>query len=259
MSAQSSINIYMQKLSVIIITCNEAHNIQRCLESVRFADEIIVIDSGSVDDTVTICQQYTSQVFSTDWPGYGPQKNRALAKATGDWVLSLDADEVLSDALQRDIKQHIQNTHYHAFTLPFTTIWWGKTIQHGDVGTDHKCRLFRREHGKFSDDQVHERLIINGAIGALQQPLFHYSYHSLEDLLTRINHYSTDAATMKYQRGKRCRLSVAIFKSAWAFVRSYFLRRGFLDGAIGLMVAISSAESTYYRYAKLYLLSEQQA
>lgn len=241
-------------LSVIIITKDEAHNIRKCLGSVQWADEIIILDSGSTDATPTICREYTDNVTSTDWPGYGPQKNRALQKARSDWVLSIDADEWVSENLQQEIKKAIAKPKADAYRLPRRTMYCGQFLQHGDSGKDSVTRLFRRDKGKFSNDIVHERTLIDGTTKKLTQPLLHNSYQTLEQLIDKMNQYSTLSAKARHESGKKASLYKAITHSLWAFIKSYIIRRGFLDGKIGLMVAISSAENSYYRYAKLLLL-----
>lgn len=239
-------------LSIIIISKNAAKHIQRCLESVKWADEIIVLDSGSTDNTVDICKQYTDQVFTTDWPGFGPQKNRALAKATGEWVLSLDADEALSPELQQEIQKVIkQSKTMDAYTLQRTSKYCGKTIRFGDWRNDRVLRLFKHSQAKFSDAAVHESLQVKGRIGKLTQPLLHDAFDNLEQVLNKVNHYSTLGAQQKQQQGQRGGLLKAITHAGWTFFRGYVLRLGFLDGKAGFMLAISNAEGCYYRYLKL--------
>lgn len=248
----------MSKLSVIIITKNEQDCIGRCLASVKWADEIIVLDSGSSDDTVKICYEYTNHVYSTDWPGFGPQKNRALEKASGDWVLSIDADEWLTDELSDAIKNTLQSPTANGYSFPRRNIYWGKIIKHGDPGSDDVLRLFKRHHGKFSDDIVHERLIVDGNTATIKAPLMHDTYSNFEDMLERINRYTTLTAEKRFKQGKKASVFKAFTHSLWAFIKSYFIRGGILDGAAGFMVAVSSAESCYYRYVKLWLLLQKQ-
>lgn len=239
-------------LSVIIITKNEEKMIQRCLNSVRWASEIIIVDSGSSDNTIDICKTYTSNIYITDWPGFGIQKNRALEKATGDWVLSIDADEWLSEALISEIKQTLNTTRETIYTIPRKTQYMGEWIRHGDIGRDHVVRLFKRGVTKFTDDVVHESLITKGHhIAKLKHFLFHDSYSSVEELLDRMNHYTTLSSNIRYQKNIHSSLTKAITFGLWAFFKSYILRLGFLDGRIGFVAAVSSAESSYYRHLKL--------
>jgi glycosyltransferase involved in cell wall biosynthesis len=244
-------------LSVIIITKNEAHDIRRCLESVRFADEVIVLDSGSTDDTVNICREYTEKVFVTDWPGFGPQKNRALALATGDWVLSLDADEEVPPALREEICQAMTAENaMAAYRMPRLSSYCGHWIRHSGWWPDYITRLFRRGAARFNDNLVHESLQAEGPVGTLKTPLLHYSFKDADEVLDKVNSYSTAGARMLVARGKKATLRQAIAHGLWAFVRTYFLRQGFLDGRAGFMLAVSNAEGTYYRYIKLMQLAD---
>ncbi len=248
----------MKRLSVIIITKDEAARIRACLDSVAFADEIIVLDAGSSDETVAICREYTTRVEVTDWPGFGPQKNRALARACGDWILSIDADETVSNALQQEIRAAIARPDAPAaYRLPRASSYCGRVMRHGGWWPDYVVRLVRRGHGRFSDRLVHEALVVDGEIGTLTEPLHHASFDNLEQVLTKVNSYSSAGARQLVQQGRDATLVAAIGHGLWAFVRSYVLKRGFLDGPEGFMQAVSGAEGTYYRYVKLMLLRKQ--
>ncbi len=244
-------------LSVIIITRNEQEHIGRCLASVTWADEIIVLDSGSTDNTVAISKQYTSAVYQTDWPGFGPQKQRALQKASHDWVLSLDADEEISPALQQEMQQAMQLSGIQGFYIPRLSSYCGKQIKHGGWWPDPVLRLFRRETGQFSDDVVHERVIVNGIVKHLQQPILHEAFTDPSEVLDKINHYSTLGAEKLYKQHQHASLARAIGRGIWTFIRTYLLKAGFLDGAEGLMLAISNAEGSYYKYLKLRNIHKQ--
>lgn len=239
-------------LSVIIITKNEASNIERCLSSVKWADEIIVLDCGSSDNTVELCKTYTDRIFVTDdWPGFGIQKQRALEHARCDWVLSIDADEQVTPELHVEIEQAIKNNQFFGFKIPRISSYCGRDITHGDWRDDFVLRLFKRKHGKFSPDLVHERIIVSGAISNLTKHLLHESFINSSEVLDKINIYSTLGAQKLHAAGKRTSIVTAIFKAVWTFFRGYILRSGFLDGRQGLMLAISNAEGTYYKYVKL--------
>jgi glycosyltransferase involved in cell wall biosynthesis len=244
-------------LSVIIIAKNEAEVIRRCIESVRWADEVVVLDGGSSDDTVTICRQCGARVeIAADWPGFGPQKNRALALAQGEWVLSLDADEWVSEALHAEIVTALGNPGaYAAFRLPRLSSYCGRTMRHSGWYPDYVIRLFRRGVARFSDDLVHERLLVDGGIGTLRVPLMHEAIRNLDDALEKMRAYSSASAAMLHARGRRASLLTAIAHGGWTFIRTYFLRAGFLDGREGFMLAVSNAEGAYYRYLRLMLLS----
>ena len=244
-------------LSVIIITKNEEHDIRDCLESVTWADEVIILDSGSTDNTLRIAKEYTDKVYSSvDWQGFGIQKNRVLAYASSDWVLSLDADERVGDALRQEIQKAIKSENIFIFKMPRLSSYCGKFIRHSGWWPDYVIRLFKRGEASFSDDLVHERLVFEADANKLTAPLVHITYKDLNEVIVKINHYSSLGAKNSYQKGKRGSLASAIIHGIWAFIRTYIFRAGFLDGAEGFMLAISNAETTYYRYLKLFYLSK---
>jgi len=245
-------------LSVIVITKNEALHIGRCLDSVSWADEIIVLDSGSTDNTVEISQRYTDKVFVTDWPGFGVQKQRALDHAQGDWVLSIDADEVVSPELKVEIQAAMLNSSFNGYEIPRLSSYCGKQMRHGGWYPDYVLRLFKRETGCFTDNVVHERILVQGDVGQLTVPLLHDAFINLEEVLHKVNSYSSLGANMLYEKKVSSSLGKAIFKALWTFIRTYVLKAGFLDGRQGLMLAISNAEGTYYKYIKLLELQSRQ-
>jgi glycosyltransferase involved in cell wall biosynthesis len=245
-------------LSVIVITKNEAQHIARCLQSIAWADEIIVLDSGSDDDTVNICKRFTEQVFVTDWPGFGPQKQRALDKAQHDWVLSLDADEEVSNALKQEIQKAMLQSNVNGFEIPRLSSYCGKQIQHAGWWPDYVLRLFRRDAGHFTDDVVHERVLVEGKIHRLKSPILHEAFVDPEEVLHKINSYSSLSAQKLLSQGKNASVGLAVGKGLWTFIRTYFLKAALLDGAEGLMLAISNAEGSYYKYLKLRHLVKQQ-
>ena len=244
-------------LSVVVITKNEAQRLAACLASVPFAGEIVVVDSGSADGTAELARRLGARVVETaDWPGFGPQKNRALDAATGDWVLSLDADERASPRLAAQIRDVVENGDGHgtaktaAYTLSRLSSFAGQWMRHGDWYPDPVLRLFRRGVARFSDDAVHERVVCDGPVGHLDGHLLHDSIATLDDCVAKMNRYSSARALQLRRRGRRGGLATAIGHGVWAFVRSYVVRRGFLDGAMGFVLAVSAAEGTYYSYLK---------
>lgn len=248
-------------LSVVIITKNEEDNIRECLESVAWVDEIVVVDSGSEDNTIAICKEYTDKIsINDDWQGFGYQKNLALQQATKDWVLSLDADERIPSALRIEIENVINNSAYSAFAIPRQAYFLGQAMQHGGWWPDYVVRLFRRNTGVFnSGDIVHERILINDPVLKLATPMLHYSYTNLDQLMAKMNQYSSAGAYKAFHQGKNSSLLKAIARAKWTFFRAYFLRLGILDGQAGFVAAVSKAEETYYRYLKLsYLKKEHQ-
>jgi hypothetical protein len=248
-------------LSVIVITHNEQANIGDCLKSLDFADEIIVVDSASTDDTAAIARAQGAHVHVTeDWPGFGSQKNRALALAQGQWVLSVDADERVNDALRTDIMGAMARViGPAAYRFPRRSRYCGQFMQHSGWSPDWVVRLFRRGTAQFSDDLVHEKLLVTGEVGDLKSPLLHLSFPDFESVLEKINRYSTAGAQGMRLKGKSAGLLGAIGHGLWAFFRTYVIRRGFLDGQLGLALAISNAEGTYYRYAKRWLMTREAA
>jgi glycosyltransferase involved in cell wall biosynthesis len=241
----------MGTLSVILIVKNEADNIRPCLESVSWADEIIVVDSGSTDDTVAICREFTPHVHVHDWPGFGRQKNRALDYATKDWVLSLDADERVSPELRQQITKAMTDAKFDGFYMPRLSQFCGKFIRHSGWYPDYVLRLFRRGAGKFSDDLVHETVLLHGTAGRLSSPLLHYSYRSQADVERKVEQYAAAAARQMYDRGRTATPLDAPLRAGWAFARTYLLRLGFLDGAAGFGIARMNARTTYLKYLKL--------
>ena len=258
-------------LSVILITKNEAANVAGCLASVAFADEWIVVDSGSTDATAQIARQWGATVITTDdWPGFGVQKNRALGAARGRWVLSIDADERVTPALAKRIRAvleaettghvpHLESLpnrgKLEGYELSRLSNFCGQWMRHGDWHPDHVLRLFLRERGRFSDDLVHERLMVSGPIGRLDGELLHDSMPTLEGALDKMNRYSSGRALDKVRAGGQGGLMVALMHASWAFVRCYGVRRGFLDGRLGFVLALYVAEGTWYRYLKMDLLT----
>lgn len=245
----------MASLSVTVITKNEAHNIEACLRSVMFADQLVVLDSGSTDDTAAIARSLGAEVVcSADWQGFGIQKNRALALARCDWVLSLDADERVTPELQAEIQATLKAPAFDVYALPRLSSYCGQYMRHSGWYPDRVTRLFRRQAAQFSEDLVHERVVASRPVGQLHSPMLHESFRNFEAVLDKANRYSTAGALSLFSKGKQASLGKALGHGLWAFIRTYFLRCGFLDGRMGLVLAISNAEGTYYRYLKLWLL-----
>jgi len=246
-------------LSVIVITKNEARHIADCLRSVSFAREIIVLDSGSTDATAAIARECGACVHQTsDWPGFGPQKNRALALATQPWVLSIDADERVSSALKREIADRMASDSHDGFFIPRLSELCGQPIRHSGWWPDYVLRLFRREAGCFTDALVHERVEVKGSTAKMQACLLHYPYENLDALIQKMNRYSSDAALMMFARGKRAGVLSIVGHSVWTFVRIYLLRRGFLDGRYGFILAVTAATGSFFRYSKLMMLQRSK-
>lgn len=242
----------MPSLSVIIITKNESANIRACLESVAWADEIIVVDSGSEDDTASICREMGAQVYiHPEWPGFGPQKNRALAYASRDWVFSIDADERVTPKLHAEIERAMCETGTDGYYCPRLSQFCGRFVRHSGWYPDYVLRLFKRGAGRFSDSLVHESVLLTGNTAKLKSPLLHYSYLAADDVERKVKHYSAAAAEQMLQAGRRSSRLDAVLRSGWAFVRTYLLRLGVLDGRAGWGIACMNARTTYLKYRKL--------
>lgn len=247
-------------LSAILITFNEEAHIRECLAALSFAREIIVVDSGSADATRELAEAAGARVVRTDdWPGFGPQKNRALALATQPWVLSIDADERVPPALRDEIVAVVntQNPRHDAWEMPRRSSYCGQYMNHSGWYPDRVLRLFRRGTASFTDDVVHERVVARGAAGRLRNDLLHETVDSLETVLEKLNRYSTAGAERMLSKGRRVTFASAITHGLWAFVRTYIVQRGFLDGRMGFVLAVSNAEGTYYRYLKAWLLQKR--
>ena len=245
-------------ISVIIITKNEAHSIEACLKSIIWANEVIVVDSASDDETISICKKYGAKVFQNDWQGFGKQKNYALSKATGDWVLSIDADERVTPELEQEIRNTISSPQTTiAWEIPRLSSLCGRYIQHCGWRPDRVTRLFKREYANFSDEIVHEKLIANGKVGTLRNHLLHESIESLDEMLSKMNQYTSAGALILFEKNQKTSLTKAILKAFWAFFRCYFLRAGFLDGREGFIISVSMAESSYYKQLKLMMMNRK--
>lgn len=240
-----------KKLSVIIIAKNEAANIRRCLESVRWADEIIVLDSGSDDGTMAIASEFTDKVFSTDWQGYGVQKQRALGHATGDWVLNLDADESVGEDLKYAIMHAIEKPYIEGYRIPIRMFFYGKLLRFSSSPKRH-IRLFKREGACYSDDIVHEKIVLpKGArVGKLREAILHHSFQDISHVLYKINRYSSYSAKIRLKEKRHASFLKTMLGTTWMFLRCYFLQGGFIDGKEGFLFALLNAQGTFYRGIK---------
>lgn len=241
-------------VSAILITKNEAANIRDCLQSISWADEIIVVDSGSTDGTPQLAKEMGAQVYSHDWPGFGPQKNRALGYASKDWVFSIDADERVTPEQWAELELAMQQGTADGYYCPRLSQFCGTFIHHSGWYPDYVLRLFRREKGRFSDSLVHESIILEGRSEKLKIPLLHYSYLTIDDVERKVEHYSDAAARQMFQAGKRTNRIRAISSGAWAFIRTYVVRLGVLDGSAGFQIALMNMRTTYLKYRKLIAL-----
>ena len=238
-------------LTVIVIAKDEERNIGKCLESVQFADEIIVLDSGSVDSTVAIAKTYTEHVFSTDWPGYGVQKQRALAKATSDWVLNLDADETVSEGLRQEIMQAMSSDSFDAYRVAIRMNFYDQALKYSSSPKRH-ARLFKRDNAYFSNDIVHEKIVLpeGSRIGKLKNAIMHHSFQDVSHMLYKMNKYSSYSAKTYIKKKRKAGFMKTIASTSWMFFRCYILQRGILDGKVGFLFAVYNAQGTFYRGIK---------
>jgi glycosyltransferase involved in cell wall biosynthesis len=243
----------MTSLSLVVIARDEEDCIERCLRSASFADEMVLVANDSSDRTVEIARNLGATVLQTaDWPGFGPQKNRALSAATGDWVLSLDADEWLEAAAADEIRRAMAAPgECLGFQISRRSRFCGKIVRHGGWNPDFVLRLFRRDAGRFSDDLVHERVIVRGPVGRLSAPIEHDSVTDLDDAHDKISRYAALAAIKLVESGGTSSAFKALSRSVWAFVYSYLVRLGFADGSVGVMVAAYQASYAYQKWARV--------
>lgn len=240
-------------LSACIITFNEESRIRDCLESVRWVDEILVVDSFSTDKTVDICTEYSDRVYQRAWPGNIDQKNYAIGLAKNDWVLCLDADERLSSGLTMEIQNALQNPgDTLGFFFPRRSFYLGRWIYHGDWYPDYQLRLFKRGYGKWQGTNPHGRVIVDGKTGYMKHDIYHFNYKNFSHQLRTIDNYSNIFADVMVERGKGFSLFQLIFRPLYKFIKVYIIKRGFLDGLPGFILAISNAFYIFVKYVKLW-------
>jgi glycosyltransferase involved in cell wall biosynthesis len=240
-------------LSVVVITRNEEDRIRDCLASVAWADEIIVVDAGSEDKTVALAREYTDLVVIRAWDGFAAQKNFGIERATGAWVLSLDADEQVEDALRDEIRAVMAAPAACAgYRIPRRNIMWGRWIRYGRLYPDWQLRLFRRGRGRFVERAVHESASVDGPVGRLAAPLLHRSYRDVGDFLRRADRYATLAADEWARGGRPFRSAQLVFAPVGRFLSMYVVHRGFLDGWRGFLLAVLYAYYVFIRSAKVW-------
>ena len=239
-------------LSVAIITHNEEDNIKDALESVKWADEIVVVDSFSADRTGEICRKYTDKVYSFEWAGFSEQKNKAVSMTTNPWILVLDADERVTVELKDEILNIIKDkSSKDGYYLPRKNYFARRWIKHGGWWPDYTLRLFRREKGLFETREVHESIKVIGSTGYLKNPIEHYTYKDIDDYLKRMQTYSTLAAKELLKKGCRGSILDIIFRPPATFFKMFFLQLGILDGIYGIILAYLYSVYTYKKYLKL--------
>lgn len=244
------------KISAAIITRDEERNIGRAIESLRCVEEVVVVDSGSTDRTVEIARHLGARVVETGWFGYAAQKNYAAEQCSHDWVLSIDADEALSETLDAEILQLKRaGPRFDAYTMPRLAQYLGRWILHSGWYPDRKVRLFDRRKAQWQGDFVHESVHVKGSTGDLQENLLHYTCDSLSEHLRTMDRYTTLAAEQLIAAGKLPTWPHMVFDPLWKFFQTYFLKRGFLDGYEGLAIAYMAAHYNFLKYAKARFMS----
>lgn len=243
-------------LSVTIITLNEKENIARAIQSVKWAEEILVVDSGSTDGTVELARELGARVIHNPWPGYGKQKNFAQSRASHDWILNIDGDEMVPDRLAAQIVQALEDvgsgkSDCKGFQFPRKNFYLGRWIRHGGWYPNHLVRLADRRSASWSEPHVHEALTVRGPVGTLSEPLHNYSFPTIQDqVLTNLRFSRLGSEDLK-RRGRKTSVPRLILKPIGKFLETYFVKRGFLDGLPGLIISVNAAHSMFLKYAYL--------
>ena len=240
-------------LSVAIITKNEKENIRQCLQSISFAGQIVIVDSGSTDNTLEIAAEFGCEIYSEAWRGFGPQKQSAIDKCSQPWILVLDADERIPPDTANIIKKIVTDSNVKdaGFSFPRKNYFQGRWIKHAGWWPDRIVRLFRKEAGRITTAMVHESVEVQGMIGVLDVPIEHYTESSLSKIIQKIDKYSTLGAQEAFKDGKHSSVFSAFMRAFFTFNQDYFLRLGILDGRQGLTLAVTDAVNKFFKYAKL--------
>lgn len=243
-------------ISACIITFNEEKNIRDCLESVKWVDDIVVVDSLSQDNTIRICREYTDRVFQIDWQGHVKQKNCALEHAKNDWVLCLDADERISPELKEEIERQLSKDDIgvDGFWFPRHSFYLGRWIDHGGWYPDYKIRLFKKSKGRWGGKDPHDKVILNGATKQLSGELLHFVYKNLSHQLQTVDSFSTITAKGMDSESKKFSMTELLIRPPLKFFEVYLIKKGFLDGLPGFIIAVTSSFYVFLKYAKLWEL-----
>lgn len=239
------------RLSAVVITLNAARTLDACLSSVAFADEIVVVDCGSADETDVIARRHNAKVITEAWRGFGAQKNFAVSQASNDWVLCIDADEYVSEELRNSITAELKVPRYRLYRMARCNRFLGRWLRHGEGYPDWNTRLFDRRHARWSDDQVHEHVVAEADVGRLTGDLMHESQDTLASYLEKQNRYTTLQAERLYAAGKRAHIGHLLLSPAFRFMRMTLFRRGFLDGVPGIVHIGIGCMNSFTKYAKM--------
>jgi len=245
------------KISAVIITKNEERNIERCLKSLHWVDEIVVVDSGSTDRTLEICKQYNCKIVETEWLGYGKTKQLAVNSASNDWILSIDSDEQVASESVDIIKRTLANPTYNAYKVQIKSFYLGRLIKHSGWGNEFKLRIFNKTAGNYNDNEVHETVLISGEKPKLDVVFFHYTYPTLEKHIEKMNRYSTLQAKDLHDKGKNYSVLLIPVFVINKFLSMYLLKLGFLDGREGFVLAAISSFGVFLKYTKLWKLNKK--
>lgn len=241
-----------EKISACVISFNEEKKIERCLKSLTWCDEIVLMDSFSTDSTLEIAGRYTKNIYQQEWLGYVSQRNLVREKATHPWILYVDSDEEISPDLQAEILSEMENHSgdYVGYEFPRIVYFLGKWITHGEWYPDVKLRLFRSEFGRTEGIEPHDKVVVNGRVKRLAAPVFHYTYGEISDQLQTLNRFSSISAQQRFVQDRRFLFIDLILHPFFRFLKGYILKRGFMDGAHGLIIATSCSFSAFAKYAK---------
>ena len=242
------------KLSAVLITQNASAKLEACLRSLSFCNEIVIVDSGSTDNTVEIANHFGAKVIQSEWRGFGPQKQFAVAQTKHEWVLCIDADEQVSDELAKSIVDVLAATQNYAYRFARCNRFMGRYLRHGEGYPDWSLRLFHRSHARWSDDAVHEKVLADAPVGTLVGDLLHDSAETIDAYLAKQNRYTTLAAQEALASGKRASMSNLLLSPPLRFIKLYFLRLGFLDGLPGLVHILIGCHNSFAKYAKMLAL-----
>ena len=246
-------------LSVAIITLNEEDRLADCLKSANFADDIVVVDSGSDDQTVAIAESFGARVFEEPWQGFGPQKQFAINKCLHEWILILDADERLPQETEAEIRAIIaEPVVCQAYSISRKNYFFGRWIRHAGWWPDRTVRLFRKGMAHMPPQRVHESLQVEGTVAEMRHPLIHFPFRDLRHMMLKMDQYSTAGAEGLFEARESASTSKAASRAGWALIYNYCFRGGFLDGGPGLIIAVSDAMNIFFKYAKLKEMNERK-
>ncbi len=249
-----------EKISACVITFNEERKIRRCLQSLSWCDEIVVLDSYSTDRTIEICREFTDRIYQHEWLGYVGQRNMVREMSSHPWVLFIDSDEEVSGALREEIGGEFDRGTgpYIGFEFPRQVYYLGRWIRRGEWYPDVKLRLFKKAYGRTEGQEPHDKVVVNGPVKRLRSPLWHYTYDDIRDHLDTINRFSSITARQRFVQNATFRWSDLLLRPGLRFLKGYVMRRGFRDGTRGLLIAVLSSYGVFVKYAKLWELAQRQ-